>query len=128
MKHFLRFKCKENPPLSRQVHLWSRVALVVDSEIPNVKYLLEVTEKGFELNEFLSRMMRYKRDGERVVSWMPFRHQLSEAQVKELTNLTYFLKTNARQWKSLFKAGNEERYSRYVEIIQTGMLETKHIL
>ena len=55
MKHFIRFKCKENP--QRLVQQWSRVCLVVDCDIPDVHYLLEVTEKGFELNEFLSRLM-----------------------------------------------------------------------
>ena len=55
MKHFIRFKCKENP--QRIVQKWSRVCLVVDCDIPDVHYLLEITEKGFELNECLSRLM-----------------------------------------------------------------------
>lgn len=60
MKHLLRFKCKESP--QRIVQLWSRIALVVDSDIADVKYLLEVTEKGIEQYDFLQRMMDYKRD------------------------------------------------------------------
>jgi hypothetical protein len=42
LKHFLRFKAKENP--KRVVELWSRVAIVVDSEIPDMKFILELTE------------------------------------------------------------------------------------
>jgi hypothetical protein len=60
MKHFLRFKCKESP--LRIVQLWSRVALVVDSDIPDVKYLLEISEKGIDQFDFLQRMMEYKKD------------------------------------------------------------------
>jgi hypothetical protein len=60
MKHFLRFKCKESP--LRNVQLWSRVALVVDSDIPDVKYLLEISEKGIDQFDFLQRMMEYKKD------------------------------------------------------------------
>jgi len=40
----MRFKCKENP--DKITSLWSRVAIVVDSELPDLKYLIEVNEKG----------------------------------------------------------------------------------
>jgi hypothetical protein len=35
----------DDPPL---IHQWCRCGIVVDSHIPDVKYLLEVTEKGIE--------------------------------------------------------------------------------
>ncbi len=42
LKMLLRFKSKENP--SMPVNKWSRLAIVVDSEVEDVKYLLEITE------------------------------------------------------------------------------------
>lgn len=41
---------------------WSRVALVVDSDIEDVKYLLEISDKGFKMHEFISRMMHLKNE------------------------------------------------------------------
>ena len=46
-KLLLRFKSKDNPksPLKK----WSRVALVIDTDVQDVKMLLEVTsDKGFK--------------------------------------------------------------------------------
>ena len=68
IKHFLRFKGKENP--QRLVQPWSRVALVIDTDISDLKFLLEITEKGFQTYEFLSRMLYYKKDPEKVVASM----------------------------------------------------------
>ncbi len=82
MLHYLRFKCKDSLSDRRQVELWGRLALIVDSDIPNVKYLLEVTERGFELNEFMSRMMHYKRDHNRVVAWVKSKANITDDQKK----------------------------------------------
>ena len=41
---------------------WSRVGLIVDSELEDVKYVLEVGETGFKSYEFLSRMFYYKKN------------------------------------------------------------------
>lgn len=51
---------------------------MVDCDIPDVHYLLEITEKGFELHECLSRLMAFKRDNECVVSWMKYLGTINE--------------------------------------------------
>ena len=86
MKHLLRFKCKESP--LRHVQLWSRVALIVDSDIPDVKYLLEVSEKGIDQFDFLQRMMEYKKDQERVIAWMKCLQPVTEPQKVEMHRLS----------------------------------------
>ena len=78
MKHFLRFKCKESP--QRVVAQWSRLALVVDSDIPDVKHLIEVTEKGVDQYDFLQRMMDYKKDKQRLIAWMRCLQPINEQQ------------------------------------------------
>ena len=78
MKHFLRFKCKESP--QRVVQQWSRLALVVESDIPDVKYLLEVTQNGFHLHDFLQRIIDYKKDKERVIAYMNCLQPVNEQQ------------------------------------------------
>jgi hypothetical protein len=103
MKHFLRFKCKENP--ERIVQLWSRVALIIDSDIPDVKYLLEVTEKGIEYHEFLQRMMEFKKDQERVIAWMRCLQPIGDGQKSEMYRMAQFLQ--GKNWKKIF--ANEEQ-------------------
>ncbi len=46
LKLLLRFKCKENPTIP--LKLWSRVGLVIDTDIEDVKYLLEINSQGFK--------------------------------------------------------------------------------
>lgn len=82
LKHFLRFSGKDNP--DRVVQLWSRAAIVVDSELPDLKFILEVTEEGFQEYEFLSRMMFYKKDPERVVAHMRCLQPITERQASVL--------------------------------------------
>ncbi len=56
----MRFKDKGNE--DDAFKLWSRIAIVVQSDIEDVSYLLEITDKGFKQYEFISRIMHYKRE------------------------------------------------------------------
>ena len=70
LKQLLRFKSKENPPAGRMVQPWSRVGIVLDSDVADLKFLLEISERGFQQNEFLSRMLQLKNDPELTVAVM----------------------------------------------------------
>ncbi len=99
---------------------------MVDTDIPNVHNLLEVTESGFESHEFLSRIMELKRDNDRVVAWMRYTGpELNEAQRLELGQTARFLQ--GKNWKAVFREDGEEHAHR-VGSVQDGMLECKKIL
>jgi hypothetical protein len=44
-------------------HQWCRVAIVLDTEIKGMKKLLEMTEDGFVKNDFMSRVLYLKSQG-----------------------------------------------------------------
>jgi hypothetical protein len=50
---------------------------VVDSDIADLKFIFEVTEHGCEQHEFLSRMLAYKKDPLKVVSYIKCLRPLS---------------------------------------------------
>ena len=45
------------------VHQWCRCGIIMDSNIQDVKYLLEITENGVEENELFSRLLLLKAQG-----------------------------------------------------------------
>jgi hypothetical protein len=61
-KKCLRLKLNLND--NADIKQWCRVGIVLDSEIPEVKYLLELTAEGFIKNEFLSRILEFKNKGQ----------------------------------------------------------------
>lgn len=67
----MRFKSKDNPTFAKK--LWSRIGIIIDSDIEDVKYLLEISATGIRQYEFISRMMTYKIEG-RVFSIKLYKH------------------------------------------------------
>ena len=104
MKHFLRLKFKENP--QRLVNLWSRVAIVVDSELPDMKFILEITETGFEWYEFLSRMLTYKREQDKVIAYMRGARDIGDHAKNELIRCGKWLQ--GKNWKQIFSSEDQE--------------------
>ena len=120
LKQHLRFSGKDNA--DRVVELWSRVAIVVDSELPDLKYILEVTEQGFQEYEFLSRMMFYKKDPERIVAYLRCLQPVSEKQSTVLTQACKGLQ--GKDWKKVYSSAPEWLQ----DLVQSALYESRVIL
>lgn len=120
LKQHLRFSGKDNA--DRLVELWSRVALVVDSELPDLKYILEVTEAGFQEYEFLSRMMYYKKDPERVVAYLRCIQPVTERQSAVLTQACKGLQ--GKDWKRVYASAPEWLQ----DLVQSALYESRVVL
>lgn len=57
----------DDPPT---VFQWCRIGIICDSNIPDVKYLLEVTPEGFIENELFSRLLIMKKEG-KIIGYKP---------------------------------------------------------
>ena len=44
----------------REIKQWCRIGIVIDSEIEEIKYLLELGEEGFKFTEYMSRVLQLK--------------------------------------------------------------------
>ena len=65
-----------------------------------MKFILEITENGFQEYEFLSRMMTYKKDPELVIAYMKCLKPVSNFAGMELMKLSKWLK--GKNWKKIF--------------------------
>ncbi|CDW81518.1 UNKNOWN [Stylonychia lemnae] len=122
MKQLVRFKCRESPPVSQK--LWSRLGIVVDTEIEDVKYLLEITGQGFKQYEFISRMMYYKNENQ-VVAIQFYNHAASEEVQNNLINIAKYL--SGKQWKQIFNTDSNKEKA-YVQLVKRGFKHTNTIL
>ena len=64
---------------------------MVDSELPDLKFILEITEKGFEWYEFLQRMLTYKRDQDKVIAYMKGSKEIGDHAKHELMKCAKWL-------------------------------------
>lgn len=90
-----------------------------------MKFLMEITEKGFEQYEFLSRMLYYKKDPDRMIAWVAGHKRISDAQGVQLMNCSTWLR--GKNWKKVF-ANEDQQYAWVVESVQQAMYSTKKIL
>lgn len=44
------------------VKQWCRCGIVLDSDVEEIKYLLELTEEGFKKSEYMSRVLHFKKN------------------------------------------------------------------
>ena len=63
------------------------MGIVVDSDIPQVKYLMELTESGFIKNEYISRVLFLKSEGN-IFGVKRLRRALDQNQSQLLRTLT----------------------------------------
>jgi len=68
----------------------------VDSEQEDVKYLLEVDDKGLQMHELLSRVLHFK-ESKRVIAVKQKKVPLEFLQGGDLTNLMHSLQ--GKNWK-----------------------------
>jgi len=87
-KKCLRLKLNLND--NADIKQWCRVGIVLDSEIPEVKYLLELTAEGFIKNEFLSRILEFKNKGQ-IFAVKRYKMPLSQNQQRKLRSIAEFL-------------------------------------
>ena len=93
----------DDPPL---VYQWCRVGIVCDSNIPDVKYLLEVTPDGIEENELFSRLLIMKKEG-KTIGYKPLarKNKLSGDVLQRLDFIRSELKY--KTWDEIFKFERE---------------------
>ena len=53
-------RLKQSMDMFGTVKQWCRVAIVIDSDVEEIKYLLELTPEGFIKTEYLSRVLEFK--------------------------------------------------------------------
>ncbi len=46
------------------IQQWCKVAMIVDSDIDDIKYVLELTEEGFVKTEYVQRCLRWKKNNQ----------------------------------------------------------------
>ena len=85
-------RLKQNLDDMREVKQWCRIGIVIDTDIDEIKYLLELKEEGFVKTEYISRVLQLKQDGQTFA----IRRQmvpLSYRQSKRLRRIADFLET-----------------------------------
>ena len=93
----------------KEIKQWCRVAIVIDSDIDEIKYLLELTSEGFVKTEYMSRILQLKRDHQTFA----IRRQmvpLSYRQSKRLRRIADFLATlngETGKYRDLYALGQE---------------------
>jgi hypothetical protein len=126
LKQFLRFKAKENPS-GALIQLWSRVGIVVDSDISDLKFLIEVSEQGLKQYEFLSRMLYYKKDTDRVVAWMKNLKPISDHSQQLMAAFCKW--SSNKTWKKIFQEASnmqaEDPHSWMTEVVQVALYHTR---
>lgn len=90
-----------------------------------MKYLVEISEQGFKQYEFLSRMLYYKKDPDRVIAWMQCLKRPTEQGREMLTKFGNW--THNKNWKKLFQ-NDDPTHQWITEVVQLGVLNTKTIL
>lgn len=53
-------RLKQNIDDPADIKQWCKVAIVIDTDIPEIKQLLELNEEGFVLNEYIKRVVEFK--------------------------------------------------------------------
>lgn len=76
------------------IYQWSRCGIVMDSNVPDIKYLLEIGENGIEEHELFGRLLLLKQSG-RLIGYKPLSNQyhLDQTQLESLN----YLKNELRQ-------------------------------
>ena len=46
------------------IQQWCKVGIIVDTDIDDIKYVLELTENGFKKTEYVQRTLQMKADGQ----------------------------------------------------------------
>eukprot|EP00347_Sterkiella_histriomuscorum_P022262 403331105 len=119
LRQLLRFKCKDNPPFAKK--LWSRIGIIIDSDIEDVKYILEITSTGIKQYEFISRMMYYKIEGF-IFAVKLFSHATTHEMRLEMQRFAKSLSN--KNWKNLFDMEDEEASN----IVKFGFQKSNRIL
>ena len=74
----------------KEIKQWSRIGIVIESDIEEIKYLLELTDEGFKKSEYVSRILELKTNQQTFA----IRRQmvpLSYRQSKRLRRIAEFL-------------------------------------
>ncbi len=56
-------RLKQNIDDPNDLKQWCRAAIVIDSAIPEIKYLLELTNEGFTKTDYFKRVVEFKTNG-----------------------------------------------------------------
>ena len=103
-------RLKQNLDDFKEIKQWCRVAIVIDSDIDEIKYLLELTSEGFVKTEYMSRILQLKRDHQTFA----IRRQmvpLSYRQSKRLRRIADFLSTLNQatgKYRDLYALGQDQ--------------------
>lgn len=111
-------RLKQNIDDPGDIKQWSRMAIVIDTEIPEIKNLLELTPEGFVQNEYIKRVVEFKTAGQ-TFAVKRLRAGLTKRQADKLKVIADFLSTD------LSPAGN---YRKFFELMEEDLVyqDVKH--
>lgn len=104
LKHL---RLKQNIDDPSDIKQWCRMAIVIDSEVPEIKYLLELEKEGFLKREYISRVVEFKAKGQ-IFAIKRLRVPLSARQSVKLRVISDFLSKDM--------SPNSGNYARFFEL------------
>lgn len=110
------------------VSQWSRCGIVCDSNIPEIKYLLEISDEGIFEYELFSRLLILKKEG-KIIGYKPLAEHkyLDESQLKIINHTKNDLRH--KDWDKLFQMEQKgNKFEEAVELVNSAAYQTKLIL
>lgn len=110
-------RLKQNIDDPNDVSQWCRMAIVIDSEIPEIKYLLELMPEGFVKTEYIKRLVELRAKGQ-VFAIKRLRAGLTKRQSNKLRVISDFLATDlspaSGNYKKFYELKKEDL--KYVDV------------
>lgn len=102
---------KQNIDDPNDIKQWCRAAIVIDSAIPEIKYLLELTNEGFTKTDYFKRVVELKTNGQ-VFAIKRLRAGLTNRQQTKLRVIADFLSSDMNpstgNYKKFFELTEED--------------------
>lgn len=92
------------------VKQWCRAAIVIDSDVEAIKYILMLGPEGFYLKEYMTQVLQWKADNV-TFAIKRLLNPLSESQTNKLQNLSKFLCTideESGKYKDIFSLQEDQ--------------------